>query len=173
MQETQESWVWSLSWPVPESRRSLGGGHGNPLKYSCQENPTDRGPWWVTVHGVAKSQTWLRDWACTLIVWINPNLMLLLYGFVPSLLCAIITIHLISLSVHPCIIVIIALCNFPLKEIGTSLVVQLLRFCTSTTGDVGSIHCTIAWHMVQPKKKLIENKNNKRNRKNIYQVKIE
>ena len=33
-----------------------GGGHGNPLQYSCLENPMDRGPWWATVHGVAKSQ---------------------------------------------------------------------------------------------------------------------
>ena len=32
-------------------------GHGNPLLCSCLENPMDRGPWWATVHGVAKSQT--------------------------------------------------------------------------------------------------------------------
>ena len=37
--------------------RSPGGGHGNPLQYSCLENPMDRGAWWATVHGVAKSQT--------------------------------------------------------------------------------------------------------------------
>ena len=35
--------------------RSPGGGHGNPLQYSCLENPMDRGAWWATVHGVAKS----------------------------------------------------------------------------------------------------------------------
>ena len=34
-----------------------GGGHGNPLQYSCLENPMDRGAWWATVHGVTKSQT--------------------------------------------------------------------------------------------------------------------
>ena len=39
------------------SGRSLGGGHGNPLQYSCLENPTDRGAWRATVHRVAKSQT--------------------------------------------------------------------------------------------------------------------
>ena len=39
------------------SGRSPGGGHGNPLHYSCLENPMDRGAWWATVHGVAKSQT--------------------------------------------------------------------------------------------------------------------
>ena len=42
---------------VPESGRSPGGGHGNPPQYYCLENPTDRGAWWATVHGVAKSQT--------------------------------------------------------------------------------------------------------------------
>ena len=34
-----------------------GGGHGNPLQYSCLENPMDRGAWWATVHRVANSQT--------------------------------------------------------------------------------------------------------------------
>ena len=37
--------------------RSPGGGNGNPLQYSCLENSMDRGAWWATVHGVAKSQT--------------------------------------------------------------------------------------------------------------------
>ena len=39
------------------------GGHGNPLQYSCLENPMNRGGWRTTVHSVAKSQTWLNDWA--------------------------------------------------------------------------------------------------------------
>ena len=39
------------------SGRSPEGGHGNPLQYSCLENPMNRGAWWVTVHGVPKSQT--------------------------------------------------------------------------------------------------------------------
>ena len=39
---------------------SPGGGHGNPLKYSCLENPMDRGAWRATVHGVEKSQTQLK-----------------------------------------------------------------------------------------------------------------
>ena len=42
---------------IPESGRSPGGRNGNPLQYSCLENPIDRGAWWATVHGVAKSQT--------------------------------------------------------------------------------------------------------------------
>ena len=36
---------------------SPGGGNGNPLQYSCLENPMDRGAWQATVHGVTKSQT--------------------------------------------------------------------------------------------------------------------
>ena len=40
-----------------------GGGHGNPLQYSCLENLMDRGDWWATVHGVTKSRTRLSDQA--------------------------------------------------------------------------------------------------------------
>ena len=39
------------------SGRSPGEGNGNPLQDSCREKPMDRGAWWATVHGVAKSQT--------------------------------------------------------------------------------------------------------------------
>ena len=42
---------------IPGLGRSPGGGHGNPLQYSCLENPMDREAWWATVHGVANSQT--------------------------------------------------------------------------------------------------------------------
>jgi len=42
---------------IPGSGRSPGGGHGNPLQYSCLENLIERRAWWVTVHGVVKSQT--------------------------------------------------------------------------------------------------------------------
>ena len=42
---------------IPGSRTSLGEGNGNPLQYSCLENPMDRGAWWATVHGVARSRT--------------------------------------------------------------------------------------------------------------------
>ena len=48
-------WFFSLS----------GEGNGTPLQYSCLENPMDGGPWWAAVHGVAKSQTWLSDFAFT------------------------------------------------------------------------------------------------------------
>ena len=44
----------------PPSGRSPGGGHRNPLEYSCLENPVDRGAWRATVHKVAKSRTQLK-----------------------------------------------------------------------------------------------------------------
>ena len=51
MQEAQGTWVL-----FPGSGRSPRGGHSNPLQYSCQENPVDRGAWRATtVHGVAKT----------------------------------------------------------------------------------------------------------------------
>ena len=46
---------------VPVVGRSSGEGNGYPLQYSCLENSMDRGAWWVTVHGVAKSQTQLSN----------------------------------------------------------------------------------------------------------------
>ena len=42
---------------IPGSGRSPGEGNGNPLQYSCLGNSMDRGAWWTTVHGVAKSPT--------------------------------------------------------------------------------------------------------------------
>ena len=46
---------------IPGSGRSPGEGNGNPLQYSCLENPMDGGAWLATVHGVAKSWTRLSD----------------------------------------------------------------------------------------------------------------
>ena len=46
---------------IPGSERSPGGGHGNPLQYSCLENSMDRGAWQAENHGVAKSQTQLSN----------------------------------------------------------------------------------------------------------------
>ena len=45
---------------IPGSGRSPGGEHGNPFQYSCLDNSMDRGAWWATVHGVAKSWTGLN-----------------------------------------------------------------------------------------------------------------
>ena len=46
---------------IPGLGRFPGEGNGNPLQYSCLENPKDRGAWWAIVHGVAKSQTQLNN----------------------------------------------------------------------------------------------------------------
>ena len=46
---------------IPGSGRSPGGGNGNPLQYSCLENPMDRRAWQATVHWVTKSWTQLSD----------------------------------------------------------------------------------------------------------------
>ena len=54
---------------IPGSGRSPGKGNGNPLQYSCLENPIEGGAWWATVHGVAKSRTRLNDF--TFFTWAN------------------------------------------------------------------------------------------------------
>ena len=50
---------------IPGLGRSPGGGHGNPLQFSCLENPMDRRAWQATVHRVAKSWMGLNRHACT------------------------------------------------------------------------------------------------------------
>ena len=45
--------------------REYGGGNGNPLQYSCLEDPMDGVAWWATIHGVAKSQTRLSGFTFT------------------------------------------------------------------------------------------------------------
>ena len=47
--------------PTGDIKDAPGGGHGNPLQYSCLENPMDRGTCRVMVHGVARNQTWLKQ----------------------------------------------------------------------------------------------------------------
>ena len=56
MQETQKT---PFTGSIPGSERSPGEGNGNPLQYSCLENPVDRGYWQATIHRIAKSQTQL------------------------------------------------------------------------------------------------------------------
>ena len=46
---------------IPGLGRSPGEGNGYTLQYSCLEISMDRGAWWATIHGVAKSQTWLSN----------------------------------------------------------------------------------------------------------------
>ena len=54
--------IWMFLWL---SRVVLGEGNGNPLQYSCLENPMDGGAWWAAVHGVMKSRTRLSDFTFT------------------------------------------------------------------------------------------------------------
>ena len=59
---------------IPGSGRSPGGGNCNLLQCSCLENSMDRAAWWITVHGVTESQTWLTDWAHTHIFMLQTQL---------------------------------------------------------------------------------------------------
>ena len=52
--------IWDVN-SIPGSGRSPGGEHGNPLQYSCLENPMDRGAWRATVHSITKSWTWRKQ----------------------------------------------------------------------------------------------------------------
>ena len=84
----KNTWVWTWILPFPTGstgnksvsflknwkiiptaygpcRLKYGEGNGNPFQSSCLENPMDSRAWRATVHGVAKSQTWLNDWAHT------------------------------------------------------------------------------------------------------------
>ena len=64
---------------IPGLGRSPGGGHGNPLQYSCLKNPMDRGAWQVACHRVAKSWPRLKQvsmYACIL----TPQLILQSWG---------------------------------------------------------------------------------------------
>ena len=57
---TQAVWVWSLTADPRVLTYAFGEGNGNPLQFSCLENPMDRGTWWATVHGVTQSRTRLK-----------------------------------------------------------------------------------------------------------------
>ena len=55
---------------IPAWGRSPWGGHDNPPQYSCLENPVNRGAWYATVHGVAKSRTRLSDFTSLHFIYI-------------------------------------------------------------------------------------------------------
>ena len=70
---------------IPGVERSPGVGNGNPLQYSCLGNSTGRGACLASAHGVAKSQTWLSNWAHTHINFTHGNvhISVLLSQFIP------------------------------------------------------------------------------------------
>ena len=58
--------IWGKGWvTLMTSRESDGESNGNPLQYSCLENPMDGGAWWAAVHGVAKSLAQLSNFTFT------------------------------------------------------------------------------------------------------------
>ena len=66
--EMDELGTYYTEWRKSETERQIpyintyiGEGNGNPLQYSCLENPVDRGAWWAAVCGVSQSQTWLKQ----------------------------------------------------------------------------------------------------------------
>ena len=62
---------------IPESGRSPGGGHGNPLQYCCLENPMVRGVWWARIHWIAKCWTQMKHFS------MHPHIHLLTCNYVP------------------------------------------------------------------------------------------
>ena len=62
---TESLLLFYFSFHLHSSNKQSGEGNGNPLQYSCLENPMDGGAWWATVHGVAKSRTRLIDFTLT------------------------------------------------------------------------------------------------------------
>ena len=56
---------------IPGWGRAPGGGHGNPLQYSCLESLMEREVWWAIVHGIAKSQTRLKRLSTAQVVKIH------------------------------------------------------------------------------------------------------
>ena len=81
------------SW-IPGSGRWPGGRNGNPIQYSCLENSMDRGAWWATIHGVAKSQTQLVFICMCWFNFRNPNKhKILIFFFTLSILELLINLH--------------------------------------------------------------------------------
>ena len=73
---------------IPVSERSPGGGRGNPLQYSCLKNAMDRGAWQATVHGVAKSWTWLTNTFTFMVYrWRNVHIFLKVSIWFPQVRC--------------------------------------------------------------------------------------
>ena len=86
---------------IPELGRSLGGGHGNPLQYSCLENPMDRRDWKAMIHRVSQRVRHnLSDLACTynkMVMLKKGTVSKSIYNckviFIPSIICPITSFH--------------------------------------------------------------------------------
>ena len=71
---------------IPRSGRSPGIENGNPLQYSCQDNSRDRGGWWATIHGVARSVPQVSTHTCNYYEHWNTNIfsIMVFSGYTPS-----------------------------------------------------------------------------------------
>ena len=63
--------------PSVGSHACIGGGNGNPLQYSCLENPRDRGAWWAAVYGVAQSRIRLSSSSSSLLLLFTSPLLVM------------------------------------------------------------------------------------------------
>ena len=81
---------------IPGLGRSPGGGHVNPLQYSCLENPMDRGAWQAAVPRVTKSRRWLKQLSMCMHSWFTVLCLFLLYSKVTQLsICIDIFFHIL------------------------------------------------------------------------------
>ena len=83
---------------IPGSEEYPGEGHGNPLQYSCLENPMDRGAWWATVHGVTESDMTEQLTHTILILITNITMFCYIYGLrqVYLHICTCVCIYIVS-----------------------------------------------------------------------------
>ena len=90
---------------IPGSGSSPGEGNGNPLQYSCLENPMGGGAWWATIHRVTKSRTRLSDFTFTFILLLGRKTMTNLDSILKSRDITLpIKIHLVKAMVLPVVI---------------------------------------------------------------------
>ena len=104
---------------IPGLGSSPGGGHHNPLQYSCLENPMDRGAWQAMVHKLTKSWTQLSDLACMhtahllfaewMNKWMDNFLLPLLWGFFSLVSVSSLCLSLLDLSFQHTIFIILSL----------------------------------------------------------------
>ena len=66
-------------WATSLSLSCIGEGNGNPLQYSCLENPRDGGAWWTAVYGVAQSRTWLKWLSSSSSSSMGPDVMIFIF----------------------------------------------------------------------------------------------
>ena len=62
---------YKYNYKITQAINHIREGNGNPLQYSCLENPMDRGAWWAVVHGVAKSQTQMSATSLSLFTFMH------------------------------------------------------------------------------------------------------